>query len=233
MSHPQVPSSYYSNNPDNQQRNQQNFEDSFDGDNIDWLSIPLENDETNKSKLGVIVPPNTSLLLRENGEDTSDSHSRVVEQSENKSRKEFVTSNITGGNVLHTNQNSCQNYSHITNPSDDLSNLNTITPHSTKNIAHISSESSNKYENNNTSASSAQNPNSNSRNQNSPSAKKISNSEVAPARIIAETKNSPVVINDLKKEVSILVRVLKYRITPSSIENIFLIFFVCFSFTFL
>ena len=65
---------------DNLKINQQNFENGFDSDNVDWLSIPLERHEINTSDLNIIDSPNSFFVLLKTRKVTNNSHSRIVKK---------------------------------------------------------------------------------------------------------------------------------------------------------
>ena len=122
---------------DNLKINQQNFENGFDSDNVDWLSIPHERHEINASDLNIIDSPNSFFVLIKTRKVTNNSHSRIVKKNDTKPNTDFATSNCAGRKILDKTHNHCQYHSHSTNTSYDLSPLINLTTHSNSTIANI------------------------------------------------------------------------------------------------
>ena len=65
---------------DHKEIDQQNFDNSFDTDNIDWLSIPLERNESIVYDSNIIASQHSSCDLRRPGTFTNNNHSRVIKK---------------------------------------------------------------------------------------------------------------------------------------------------------
>ena len=142
----------------NQKINQQSFENSFHSDNIDWLSILLEQHKSNASNSNIIGPISSSFVLRKIREVTNNSPSRVVRKNDTKSNTDFATSNSGDRKILDNNHNSCQYHSSSINIGHDLLTLLRSTPHSSNTIYNISKDNTNNYKDKFTTVSSTQNP---------------------------------------------------------------------------